>query len=295
MSASTLTVPRSNTSTPAIGKRPKRRWRRFQEWSLVTGLVCVTLLVGAAVCAPALAAFDPLRVDTANLLEPPSGGHWLGTDDLGRDVWSRVLFGGRTSLSIGVAATLLATALGVVVALVAGYWGGRLDGFLMRVMDAFLAFPGLVLALAMVSFLGPSALTIVLAIGIVAAPGTARISRGQILVDRRLQFVEAAIVTGATHMRIIVRHLLPNLAPLIAVQASLNLAFAILTEGSLSFLGAGVPPPAPTWGAMLQKGYPYLDSAPWVAIVPGAAVFLTVLGFNLLGDGLRAVLSPRRG
>jgi ABC-type dipeptide/oligopeptide/nickel transport system permease subunit len=252
------------------------------------------MLVGAALCAPVLTSFDPLHVDTANLLEPPSGTHWLGTDDVGRDVWSRVLFGARTSLSIGVAATVLATTLGVLVALVAGYWGGRLDGFLMRTMDAFLAFPGLVLALAMVSFLGASALTIVLAIGIVAAPGTARITRGQLLVDRRLQFVEAAVVTGATHVRIIVRHLLPNLMPLIVVQASLNLAFAILTEGGLSFLGAGVPPPAPTWGAMLQKGYPYLDSAPWVAIAPGAAVFLTVLGFNLLGDGLRSMLSPRR-
>jgi ABC-type dipeptide/oligopeptide/nickel transport system permease subunit len=262
--------------------------------SLLTGLVCVTVLLAAAACAPLLTSFDPLRVDTANLLDGPSNSHWLGTDDVGRDIWSRVLFGARTSLSVGLAATALATVLGVLVALVAGYWGGRVDGFLMRVMDALLAFPGLVLALAMVSFLGPSALTIILAIGIVAAPGTARITRGQILVDRELQFVEAAIVTGATHLRIIIRHLLPNLAPLIVVQASLNLAFAILTEGSLSFLGAGVPPPAPTWGAMLQKGYPYLDTAPWVAIAPGAAIFVTVLGFNLLGDGLRAVLSPRR-
>lgn len=292
MSASSLTVSRSRT-TDKPGTRPKRRSRPFLEWSLITGLTCVLLLVGAGVFAPVLTSFDPVRVDTGNLLEAPTSVHWLGTDDLGRDVWSRVVFGGRTSLSIGLAATLLGTSLGVVVALLAGYWGGRLDGILMRLMDAFLAFPGLVLALAMVSFLGPSALTIVLAVGIVAAPGTARITRGQILVDRRLQYVEAARVTGATHTRIIVRHLLPNLAPLIAVQASLNLAFAILTEGSLSFLGAGVPPPSPTWGAMLQKGYPYLDSAPWVAIAPGAAVFLTVFGFNLLGDGLRAVLSPR--
>ena len=242
---------------------------------------------------PAIVPYDPVRVNADALLAPPGPAHWLGTDDIGRDLLSRILAGARVSLTLALAAVLVSSLVGAAIALVSGYWGGRTDMVLMRIMDGFLAFPGLILALTMVSFLGASALTIVLAVGIGATPGLARITRSQVLVERQRDFVQAAMVVGATDGRILLRHILPNVAPLIVVQASLNLAFAILTEASLSFLGVGVPPPAPAWGTMLRAGYSYLETAPWVAITPGAAIFLTVLGFNLLGDGLRSALDPR--
>jgi peptide/nickel transport system permease protein len=266
-------------------------------WTLPQSLTIGSLIAGSivalAVLAPAIAPYDPVRVDPGALLTSPGPAHWLGTDDIGRDLFSRILHGARTSLTLALAAVLVSSLLGSAVALASGYWGGPVDMVLMRIMDGFLAFPGLILALAMISFLGASSLTIVLAVGIVATPGLARITRSQVLIERRRDFVQAATVVGATDARILLRHILPNVASLIVVQASLNLAFAILTEASLSFLGVGVPPPAPTWGTMLRAGYSYLEKAPWVAISPGAAIFLTVLGFNLLGDGLRAVLSPR--
>jgi ABC-type dipeptide/oligopeptide/nickel transport system permease subunit len=244
--------------------------------------------------APAVAPHDPLRVNPSAVLAPPGPAHWLGTDDIGRDVFSRILHGARTSLTLALAAVFVSSLFGSVVALASGYWGGWTDMILMRIMDSFLAFPGLVLALAMVSFLGANNLTIILAVSIVATPGLARITRSQVLVERRRDFVQAATAVGATDGHILLRHILPNVASLIVVQASLNVAFAILTEASLSFLGVGVPPPAPSWGTMLRAGYSYLEKAPWVAIAPGAAIFLAVLGFNMLGDGLRASLSPRR-
>ena len=261
--------------------------------SLTIGALIAGSIVALAVLAPAIAPYDPVRVDPGALLTSPGPAHWLGTDDIGRDLFSRILHGARTSLTLALAAVLVSSLLGSAVALASGYWGGPVDMVLMRIMDGFLAFPGLILALAMISFLGASSLTIVLAVGIVATPGLARITRSQVLIERQRDFVQAATVVGATDGRILLRHILPNVASLIVVQASLNLAFAILTEASLSFLGVGVPPPAPTWGTMLRAGYSYLEQAPWDAISPGAAIFLTVLGFNLLGDGLRAVLSPR--
>ena len=261
--------------------------------SLTIGSLIAGSIVALAVLAPAIAPYDPVRVDPGALLTSPGPAHWLGTDDIGRDLFSRILHGARTSLTLALAAVLVSSLLGSAVALASGYWGGPVDMVLMRIMDGFLAFPGLILALAMISFLGASSLTIVLAVGIVATPGLARITRSQVLIERQRDFVQAATVVGATDARILLRHILPNVASLIVIQASLNLAFAILTEASLSFLGVGVPPPAPTWGTMLRAGYSYLEKAPWVAISPGAAIFLTVLGFNLLGDGLRAVLSPR--
>ena len=261
--------------------------------SLTIGSLIAGSIVALAVLAPAIAPYDPVRVDPGAVLASPGPAHWLGTDDIGRDLFSRILHGARTSLTLALAAVLVSSLLGSAVALASGYWGGPVDMVLMRIMDGFLAFPGLILALAMISFLGASSLTIVLAVGIVATPGLARITRSQVLIERQRDFVQAATVVGATDARILLRHILPNVASLIVIQASLNLAFAILTEASLSFLGVGVPPPAPTWGTMLRAGYSYLEKAPWVAISPGAAIFLTVLGFNLLGDGLRAVLSPR--
>jgi ABC-type dipeptide/oligopeptide/nickel transport system permease subunit len=265
----------------------------FRSQSLILGALLSAAMAAVALLAPVIAPHDPVRVNPNAVLAPPGPAHWLGTDDIGRDVLSRILHGARTSLTLALAAVLVSSLLGSVVALVSGYWGGPIDMILMRIMDSFLAFPGLVLALAMVSFLGTSNLTIVLAVGIVATPGLARITRSQVLVERRRDFVQAATVVGATDGRILLRHILPSVASLIVVQASLNLAFAILTEASLSFLGVGAPPPAPTWGTMLRAGYSYLEKAPWVAIAPGVAIFLSVLGFNMLGDGLRAALSPR--
>jgi peptide/nickel transport system permease protein len=271
----------------------KLRLVRFRSQSLTLGALLSGSTLAVAALGPTLAPYDPVRVNPGGLLVSPGPAHWLGTDDIGRDLLSRILFGARTSLTLALAAVAFSTLLGSAVALVSGYWGGAADMILMRIMDSFLAFPGLVLTLAMVSFLGVSNLTILLAVGIVATPGLARITRSQVLVERQRDFVHAATVLGATDARILLRHILPNVASLIVVQASLNVAFAILTEASLSFLGVGVPPPTPTWGTMLRAGYSYLEPAPWVAIAPGAAIFLTVLGFNLLGDGLRSRLSPR--
>jgi peptide/nickel transport system permease protein len=276
--------PRARLARPRVGR----------HLSLSVGLLLVGLIVLAAVCAPLLTPFDPVKPDTSQVLSGPSASHWLGTDDIGRDILTRVLYGARSSLTVGLATVLLSTLLGVTIALAAGYWAGPLDMLLMRIMDGFLAFPGLILALALVSFLGATNLTIVLALAVVATPGLARITRSQVLIERRRDFVEAATVLGASDGRILLRHILPNVAALITVQASLNLAFAILTEASLSFLGVGVPPPTPTWGGMLKAGYTYLQLAPWVAITPGGAIFLAVLAFNLLGDGLRDALTPAR-
>ena len=276
-----------------MGAGQPRRTLRLRSQSLILGTLVSMAIVALALLAPLLAPYDPVRVGAGDLLVPPGPAHWLGTDDIGRDLYSRILYGARTSLTLALAAVLVSSVLGSLVALVSGYRGGPIDMVLMRIMDSFLAFPGLILALAMISFLGASNLTIILAVGIVATPGLARITRSQVLIERGRDFVQAATVIGASDSRILLRHILPNVASLIVVQASLNLAFAILTEASLSFLGVGVPPPAPSWGTMLRAGYSYLDKAPWVAIAPGAAIFLTVLGFNLLGDGLRSVLSPR--
>ena len=292
MRSQTVAPPVAAPARPGTVGRP---WlARLRSPSLAIGLVVSGLIGGLALLAPAVAPYDPVRVNTNDVLVPPGAAHWLGTDDIGRDLLSRILYGAQTSLVLGLAVVLASTLVGAAIALVGGYRGGRIDMVLMRIMDGFLAFPGLILALAMISFLGASNLTIVLSIAIVATPGIARITRSQVLVERRRDFVEAARVVGASDARILLCHILPNVAALITVQASLNLAFAILTEASLSFLGVGVPPPAPTWGTMLRAGYSYLQQAPWVAISPGAAIFLTVLGFNLLGDGLRGALSPSR-
>jgi len=281
--------------TASLRKNAGRRGRLpLRNYSLLCGLALTGIVCALAVLAPAVAPFDPLKVDANAALTAPDAVHRLGTDDIGRDLWSRILFGARTSLAIGLAAVLVSTALGVATALVAGYWGGAADMLLMRLMDGFLAFPGLILALALVTFLGVSGPTIVLSIAFVAMPGLARITRSQVLVERRRDFVDAAILLGASDARVVLRHILPSVASLIVVQASLNVAFAILTEASLSYLGVGMAPPTPTWGGMLRAGYSYLQQAPWVAITPGLAIFATVLAFNLLGDGLRHVLNPRR-
>lgn len=254
--------------------------------------VIVTLLVTAAF-APFLAPYDPTEQSLERMLQPPGRGHILGTDDLGRDILSRVVYGARVSLLVGVLSVGISLLIGVSLGLVAGYRAGWLDEVIMRVMDGLLAFPALVLALAITAALGPSLRNAMIAIGIVGIPGFARLVRGQVLSLRAQEFVEAARAAGLDDGRIILRHIAPStLAPII-VHASLRVAFAVLAEAGLSFLGLGTQPPTPSWGAMLNVGREYLEMAPWLSLAPGAAIFLTTLSFNFVGDGLRDAADPR--
>jgi peptide/nickel transport system permease protein len=258
-----------------------------------TGLVILAVVLLCAVAAPLLAPYDPNEQDYLVITEPPSSNHLFGTDDLGRDVLSRIIYGSRVSLEVGLIAVGIAVLCGVTFGLLAGYTGGVADDMIMRFVDAIQAFPNLILALAITAALGPSIANAMVAIGFVAAPGMARLTRGQTLSVREREFVAAARVCGASPLAIMRRHIWPNVTAPIVVQATLLLGTAIVTEAALSFLGVGVQPPTPSWGAMLRTGSQYLEVAPWIGIVPGTAIFLTVLAFNFVGDGLRRALDPR--
>lgn len=259
----------------------------------MVGLVLVVMAVATAVFAPAIAPRDPIRPDFLNVRQAPSATYRLGTDDLGRDILSRVIWGARASLLAGVISVSIAVGVGVPLGLVSGYFRGRLDEFIMRLTDALLAFPFLILAIALAAALGPSLQNAMIAIGIVTTPGFIRLTRGQVLAAREEEFVQAARAAGASDPRIMFLHILPNsLAPLL-VQASLAIATAIIAESALSFLGLGQQPPAPSWGSMLNTAQSFLERAPWMAIWPGLAIFVTVLSFNLVGDALRDALDPR--
>jgi peptide/nickel transport system permease protein len=269
-------------------------WRRLHSRALSRvglGLVLTVALAGGL--APFLAPYDPTHQEFSDLLQGPSRQHPLGTDDLGRDVLSRLMWGARVSLQVGVIAVGIALVTGTLLGLLSGYVGGMLDNWLMRLMDALLAFPVLVLALALAAILSPSLSNVMLAIGVVGVPTYARLVRGQVLSVREWEFVQAAKAVGGTDLRILIQHVLPNITAPIIVEASLHIAAATLAEAGLSFLGLGVQPPTPSWGAMLNVGRGYLEVAPWMAMAPGAAIFLTVLGFNFLGDGVRDALDPR--
>ncbi len=276
---------------------PKRVWTSFgpilsQPRSAV-GLVIVLLAVVSAIGAPILAPYDPNQPDFLSILAPPSAAHWLGTDDLGRDVLSRIIYGSQASLMVGALSVVGALVVGTLVGLLSGYFGGAVDAILMRIMDIIFAFPAILLALAITAVLGPSLPNAILAIAIVNLPVFARIARAQTLVLRRQEFVEAKRSLGFGTPNILLTTILPNsLAPLV-VQGSLLFASAIITESYLSFLGLGVQPPAATWGNMLRSALGFMDIAPWLAWFPGVAIFITVLGFNLLGDGLRDQFDPR--
>jgi peptide/nickel transport system permease protein len=258
------------------------------------GLVIVILFAFSAILAPLLAPYSPTKQQITNGLKPPSADHLLGTDQLGRDQLSRILYGGQASLQVGFIAVGIALFVGVALGLIAGYWNNSwLEAIIMRAMDALLAFPALVLALALVAALGPNLQDAIIAIGIVGIPAYARLTRGQVLSVRERDYIEAARTVGATDFRIILRHILPNVTAPLIVQSSLGIAFAILAEAGLSFLGLGVQPPTPSWGEMLNSGRGYLEIDPWLIIGPGTAIFLCVLGFNFLGDGIRDVLDPR--
>lgn len=257
------------------------------------GLVVLLVLVLMAFAAAQLAPFDPDEQSYLDVLQPPSAQHLFGTDDLGRDILSRVVFGSRVSLEVGLVSVAVALLCGVPIGLAAGYIRGPLDDWMMRLMDAISAFPALVLALAITAALGTGIGNAMIAIGIVQVPLFARLARGQALSIRERDYVLAARAIGAATPRIVARHVWPNLTATIIVQASLAVSTAIITEASLSFLGLSVRPPTPSWGTMLSQGYQYLETAPWLAAASGAAIFITVLGLNFLGDGIRVALDPR--
>ncbi|MBI3979337.1 MAG: ABC transporter permease subunit [Chloroflexi bacterium] len=277
---------------------PRSLWR--DAWSRLScnrlamaGALGLLLLVLIAVGAPVVAPYDPIAQDYDHLLEGPSLAHPFGTDNFGRDILSRVIHGGRISLSLGLFGTLVGVSLGVSVGILAGYYGGLVDDLTMRLLDIQLAFPGLLLAITIIAILGVGAINVVIAIGVFSVPVFARLLRGTILSLKQRDFIVAARAIGATDRRVMVAHLLPNAFAPILVVATLRLGTAILTASSLSFLGLGIRPPAPEWGVMLSDGRQFLQLAPHVASFPGLAILFTVLCLNLLGDGLRDALDPR--
>ncbi len=284
------TAATAGTRSPAIIALNRFRARP----AAVFGFIVVTVFVLVAVAAPLIAPYDPIATSWTAIRKAPSLQHWMGTDENGRDVLSRVVFGARASLLAGVVSVLIAAGVGVPLGLLAGFAGGWVDGVIGRLVDAMLACPFLILAIALAAFLGPSLTNAMIAIGITAAPIFVRVSRGATLDAATHDYVEAARATGNPPWRIAMRHVLPNIVPPILVQATLAIAAAIIAEASLSFLGQGQQPPAPSWGSMLNSAQRFLDQAPWLAIFPGAAIFLAVLAFNLVGDGLRDALDPRR-
>ena len=277
---------------------------RFAEWhpglrrglrhrGALVGLVLIGVFLIMAAVAPWVAPHDPLAQDLAQRLEAPSPANWMGTDDFGRDVLSRVLYGARVSLRVGLIAVAISLLFGGVIGLVSGFYGGSVDLFVMRVMDVVLAFPAILLAIAVVAVLGPSLNNAMIAVGITGIPVYARLVRGVVLQVKSLEYVTAARALGAGDARILLKAVLPNCVAPILVQTSLGLATAVLDAAGLSFLGLGAQPPTPEWGAMLSQGRELILDAPWALTAPGIAILLSVLGFNLLGDGLRDALDPR--
>ena len=270
-------------------------WRRFRRApGAVVGAAVVATIVLLAVFAPLLAPSDPLAQHVATGAQAPGGDHWFGTDKLGRDVFARILYGARISIRIGFVAVGLAITAGTLIGLIAGYAGKRLDGFLMGAMDVMLAFPSIILAIAITTILGPSINNLMLAVGIVYVPQYARLARSSVLAVKEHEYVEAARAIGAGTPAILARHVLPNILAPLLVQATLGVATAELEAAGLSYLGLGARPPAPEWGAMLNDARDYWLSAPWALIFPGVSITALVLGFNLLGDGLRDALDPRQ-
>jgi peptide/nickel transport system permease protein len=282
---------------PVVNPRARRRrlmWTRFlRRRFAVFGLVVALGFVLAAILAPLIAPYSPSATDFNAILEKPSAEHLLGTDELGRDILSRLIWGARASIQAGVLATLLAMTIAVPIGLVAGYYRGWIDPVISRITDVLLAFPFLILAVGLAAILGPSLLNATLALGIAAVPALIRVARGEALGLREEDYVRAAVANGASDFTIIGRHILPNMASTLIVQATLTIPAAIIGEAVLSFLGLGVQPPTPSWGVMLADAQSYLTQAPRLAVYPGLAIFFCALAFNVLGDGLRDVLDPR--
>lgn len=295
--APTATPPDAHALGALGGTRQTRRpsvWRTIARQKLaVTGALLVALFALIAVVGPALAPFGPTQQFSADRLQPPNATYLLGTDEFGRDILSRLLYGARISFQVGAIAVGLAGVIGIIIGLIAGYAGGWVDNVLTLVMDVIFAFPAILLAIAIISLLGNDLTNAMIAIAIVYMPTFMRVVRGAVLSVRHTAYLEAAVSLGSPTGRILARHVFPNITAPLIVHASLIFAFAILAEASLAFLGLGNKPPAPSWGSMVSASYGFLQLAPWAAIFPGAAIALTVLGFNLLGDGIRDALDPR--
>lgn len=269
-------------------------WPRLRRNRLaMTGLVVVVLLFLASLLAPLIAPYNPSEINAWDVLQPPTWQHWFGTDELGRDVLTRVLFGARISLKVGFVAIGIAVLLGSVVGLLAGYYGGWVDTLLMRCVDIMLCFPAFFLILAIITFLEPSIWYIMAVIGLTGWMGVARLVRAEVLAIREMDYILAARCVGCSDLRIILRHILPNALSPVLVAATLGVAGAILTESALSFLGIGVQPPTPSWGNILTSGKDYIEFAWWLSLYPGLAILVTVLAYNLLGEGIRDALDPR--
>ncbi len=272
----------------------RSNWRRvWRAWSAVTGIVIVTGLVAVALLAPAIAPRAPTTLHAGFEIKPPSREFPFGTDELGRDIASRVIHGARISLAAALGAVSLAAVVGVPLGTAIGFAGGMIDLIVMRLFDILFAFPAILLAIAIVAALGPSLTNLILTIAVLTMPQFAVLARGATLATRSLEYVQAAVALGASNRRVVLGHILPNVMPPVIVAATLNLSIVILVEAGLSFLGLGTQPPAPSWGGMISRGRQYMTIAPWLVIFPGLAIMLAVLGFNLLGDGLRETLDPR--
>jgi peptide/nickel transport system permease protein len=284
--------------THSIQNPRLERWLSFykqlkkNKMALVGGGIIVFYLL-VAIFGRFFAPYDPLEIDLLNKLQPPSWEHWMGTDDKGRDVLSRLIYGSQLSLTVGIVSVSIGAFFGIVLGLVAGYYGKWIDTIIMRFIDILLAFPGLLLALAIISALGPSLINVMIAVGIFSIPTFARIVRGSTLATKKLEYIDAIRALGAKDFKIIFVHILPNILSPIIVQGTLRLATAILTAAGLSFLGMGAQPPSPEWGAMLSSGRNFLWTAPHLATFPGLAIAIIVMGLNLFGDGLRDALDPR--
>ncbi|MDQ6628074.1 MAG: ABC transporter permease [Pseudomonadota bacterium] len=290
-----LSAPASSGPVAREAGPWRRAWLRLRRRrGALLGLVVVLGFVGLAVFAPWLAPQDPIATSWSALRQAPSAAHWFGTDEIGRDVFARVVWGTRASLLAGVVSVSISLLLGVPIGMAAGFVGGAVDSLISRLTDAFLACPFLILAIALAAFLGPSLRNAMIAIGVSATPIFVRLTRAAVLDVKVEDYIEAARAVGNPPWRVAWRHILPNIAAPVIVQASLAIAAAVIAEASLSFLGLGQQPPAPSWGSMLNSAKNYVDNAPWMAIWPGLAIFLLVLSFNLLGDGLRDALDPRQ-
>jgi peptide/nickel transport system permease protein len=292
------TAPVQTDATPAAARSKSRRrevWEALLKNRLaVASLVILTVLLLAALLGERVTPYGPTDVSVEDRLGPPSAEHWFGTDQLGRDIFSRVVLGARISLQVGFISVTIALVGGVVLGLLAGFYGRLLDDVIMRFMDILFAFPAILLAIAVLAILGPGIGNAMIAIGIVYIPIFARITRASVLSVREEVYVRAARSLGASDLRLLREHVLPNVLAPIIVQTSISLAFAILSEAALSFLGLGAPRPTPAWGLMLAEGRGYIQQAWWMAFFPGMAIFLTVLAFNMLGDALRDALDPRQ-
>jgi len=292
-------IPGSVTSSDAAGpdaRRPRTWalvWRTLRNPLSLAGMVIIGLLIVIALTAPALVPYDPLKTDTVSRLRPPSAEHLFGTDQLGRDILSRVLYGSRISLRIAILVAVVALAIGAPMGIVSGYFRGRLDDVLMRVTDMFQSFPSLILAMAIAAALKPTLENVVLAIALASWPAYARLARSVTLALREENYIEAARAIGAANGRLLFRHILPGVVSPVTIQVSLDMGGILLTAAGLGFIGFGAQPPTPEWGLMISEGRNYIPGQWWVSTFPGLAISMVVLGFNLLGDGIRDALDPR--